>query len=195
MKRKHVSLILLCFFVVAFCSYVAFASELFVNPTGGKKINHSPFHTGIDVFSKPSEKVYSMIVGKVLRIESDEKSSWCGLTIKGNNDDVNYAVRILGINPITDVETKVDLQTAIGIAQDPSIDFPGIKPYLHIELYQDGKRIDPTNFIVSRLKDRPMVHPAVGIDCNRKINQLVDSAKGLEREKNMQKQLMFIWKH
>jgi len=181
MNRKYVT-IFLCISVVAFCSYIVFASEQFINPTGGKKIDHSTFHTGIDVFSKPGEKVYSIIVGKVLRVESDEKSSWRGLTIKGIGDDVNCTVRILGINPITDVGTKVDLQTVIGIAQDPSIEFPGIKSYLHIELYQDGKRVDPTKFIASRLKDRPMIHPAVGIDYDRKINQLVASAKNLEKE-------------
>jgi len=181
MKQKHVNIII-CIFVFAFYLNIAFAGDLFVSPTSGKIINHSPFHTGIDVFSEPGEKVYSVIVGKVLRVESDDKSSWRGLIIGGMANDVNYTVRMLGITPIIDVGSKVDLQTAIGVAQDPGIVFPGVKPYLHIEVYRDGKRIDPTNFIAARIKNRPIVHPAVEVDYNLKINDLVAKAKSLEKD-------------
>jgi len=60
--------------------------------------------------------------------------------------------------------------------------FPGVKPYLHIEVYQDGKRIDPTNFIAARIENRPIVCPAVKVDYNLKINNLIARAKGLEKD-------------
>lgn len=181
MKPKHVN-IAPCIFVIAFYLNVAFASDLFVSPTSGKIVNHSPFHTGIDVFSTPSEKVYSVIVGKILRIESDDKSGWRGLTIEGTANDAKYTVRMLGIIPIVNEGSEVDLQTAIGVAQDPGTVFPGVKPYLHIEVYQDGKRIDPTNFIAARIKNRPIVHPAAKVGYNLKINDLIAKAKDLEKE-------------
>jgi hypothetical protein len=161
----------------------AFADEPYVNPTGGRIIDHSPFHTGVDVFSKPSEKIYSVIVGKVISIEGAENVNWHGIIVKGSNDDSKYIVRMLGIKPLIDVGAKVDTRTVLGFAEDPGIDFPGIKPYLHFELYQDNKRIDPTKFVAERLRDRPIIDPAVGIDYNSKINQLVNRAKNLEREK------------
>jgi hypothetical protein len=176
MKRAYISI--LCIIFSAMC---AFAVEL-VNPTGSRIIDHSSFHTGVDVMSKPGEKIFSMIVGKVIRLEGAENANWHGIIIKGTDDDSIYTLRILGVRPSIEAEAKTDAQTIIGVAEDPGIDFPGIKAYLHIELYQNGKRIDPTKFIASRLKDRPMVHPATAVDVDSRIDQLVYKAKNLEKE-------------
>lgn len=181
MKRAYIFIPFISIIILS--SMCAFAGEPYVNPTGGRIIDHSPFHTGVDVFSKPGEKIYSMIVGKVIRIEGAENVNWHGIIIKGSDDDSNYTVRILGIKPLIDVEAKVNVRTVLGIAEDPGIDFPGIKPYLHFELYQDGKRIDPTQFVVERLRGRSIIDPAIWIDYNSKINQLVNRAKNLEGER------------
>jgi len=177
MKRAYIFVLFIT--IIALSSICAFADQL---PTRGRIIDHSPFHTGVDVFSKPGEKIYSPIVGKVTRIEDGENVNWHGIIIKGSDDDSNYTLRILGIKPLIDVEAKVDARTILGIAEDPSIDFPGIKPYLHFELYQDGKRIDPIKFVAERLRGRSIIDAAIGIDYNSKIIQLVNKAKNLGKE-------------
>ena len=177
MKRVYIFILFISIIVLS--SMCAFADT---PPTPGRIIDHSPFHTGVDVFSKPGEKIYSPIVGKVIRIEGAENVNWHGIIIKGSDDDSNYTLRILGIKPLIDVEAKVDARTILGTAEDPSIDFPGIKPYLHFELYQDGKRIDPIKFVAERLRDRSIIDAAVGIDYDSKIIQLVNKAKNLGKE-------------
>jgi tetratricopeptide (TPR) repeat protein len=177
MKRVYIFILIISTIVIS--SMGTFAAT---PPTSGRIIDHSPFHTGVDVFSKPSEKIYSPIVGNVIRIERAENVNWHGIIIKGIDDDSNYTLRILGIKPLINVAAKVDARTILGIAEDPGIDFPGIKPYLHFELYQDGKRIDPIKFVTDRLPHRSIIDAAIGVDYDSKIIQLLNKAKNLGKD-------------
>ncbi|MDH5409362.1 MAG: M23 family metallopeptidase, partial [Gammaproteobacteria bacterium] len=123
----------------------------------------------------------SPISGKIARLEKSDISSWQGLVIEGIGSDSKYSARILGIRPSVKTGDSIEKGSVLGSTQDPRDQFNDLSPYLHIELYLNGKRIDPTKFVMEKIKTRPLIHPGRNSRFNFKHNRLVSEALQLEK--------------
>ena len=107
-------------------------------------ISHDSRHTGADLMSVPGKAVRSPIAGTVVRLETAEtRSGWRGLVLRGAAGPGEITLRLLGIEPALGAGAAVAVGDVIGIAQDPADDLPGITPYVHLEVYIDGRQTEP----------------------------------------------------
>ena len=115
---------------------------------GFRIIDHDPNHTGIDLKFFVGEAVTSPIDGVVQHIvaNSTVTSKWRGLVINGTDDEDELHLRLLGIAAAVELGAPIKSGEFIGRIQDASKDFPGLRPYLHLEVYKNGARIDPTEW-------------------------------------------------
>ena len=129
-------------------------------------INHNPRHTGIDLGSDPGETLRSPIDGLVLRIvkESLVKMTWTGIVLKGKDEMGDVAIRILGVAPTVTIGMAIKAGDAIGLAQDPSRDLSGLKPYIHLEVYRNGLLINPTQWAARLWPERAVTNPGTDLD-------------------------------
>lgn len=134
------------------------------NKIGGKIIDHDAKHTGIDLFSQPGKKFFAPITCKVIRIEKDTVSDWTGLIIEGYENYKNLKLRILGVKPSVKVGQEVKRGELLGITQDPRIEYSDIRPYIHFELYDNNKLVNPIDLAKKIFQDRPIIN--AGSDSN-----------------------------
>jgi hypothetical protein len=112
-------------------------------------IDHERLHLGSDVSCRPGESVTAPLRGWVRRhIQSiTPGDSWRGIVIQGAGSDDGRLVRILGLEPLVPVGSYVDTTDTIGMAQDVRVRFRDLRPYLHVELYNGGRRMDPYSWL------------------------------------------------
>lgn len=103
-------------------------------------------HDGVDIVVIPGETITSPISGKVIKhpyvYPGDLK--FRGIDIENET----YLVRMFYLSPSVAVGLSVNAGQPIGIAQDISKKYT--KPmtiHIHVEVYENGKLIDPTNLI------------------------------------------------
>jgi hypothetical protein len=106
-------------------------------PRGGRK------HQGIDFLANPGSAIMAPISGimRPLTVYSTD-TRWKGVSIKNNTTEV----KIFYIHPLIVNNTHVYNGTRIGTAQDRASVSPGMKNHIHVEVYINGKLVDPSPY-------------------------------------------------
>ncbi len=100
-------------------------------------------HGGLDLVKKEGQAIYAPISGKMTRhpnpYEGDNVLN--GVEVVGTK----YKVKIFYVEPSVKIGQRVRKGQKIGTAQSVAKKYgAGMTNHVHIEYYQDGKRIDPT---------------------------------------------------
>jgi murein DD-endopeptidase MepM/ murein hydrolase activator NlpD len=106
-------------------------------PRGGRK------HQGIDFLADPGSAIMAPISGilRPLTVYATD-TRWKGVSIKNNTIEV----KIFYMHPLIVSNTHVYTGTRIGTAQDRASISPGMKNHIHIEVYLNGKLVDPSPY-------------------------------------------------
>lgn len=105
-------------------------------------------HEGVDLVAEAGTTIMSGIVGTVsrhIRVYAND-SRYTGIEIKGEGVNEGWTVKYFYVGQLTSVGTKVNQRSTIGKVQNIANKFSGITPHVHIELYIDGKQVDPTPY-------------------------------------------------
>ena len=105
-------------------------------------------HQGIDLLVRAGEGVYAPFAGRITHTRPYANDTrFGGLRLQGEGKYADYLLKIFYLQPTaTGSVTKGDL---IGKAQAISLKYsPQMKDHLHIELYIQGKRVDPTPYFL-----------------------------------------------
>jgi hypothetical protein len=159
----------------------------FVNPTGGRAINHDPGHKGVDLYSQPNEEFFFPVPTEVIRIEKDQISNWEGLSLRGKNQYAKYSFRILGIKPSVKLNQQLSEIEILGLTQDPAKEFKGIKPYVHFEVYENGALINPTEIAKKLFPKRPTINAGIESGYNFPFYSYLDEGKEYESKGELNK--------
>ena len=80
--------------------------------------------------------------------------------------------------------------TSLGDLQDSGALWPGVRPYLHVELYHRGFRIDPKSQIGVIWPDRPSENPGAGVDMdNWHLHRLIQAGEVAQDEGRLRETL------
>lgn len=110
-------------------------------------IDYKLISTGVDIATVAGESFASPIDGVIRRLEYDINSIWEGVVIEGEGRFAGVTLRLLGIKPALQVGEKVQVGDDLGVTLDPGKDFEGVRPYVQIEYYLNGKRADAKIFV------------------------------------------------
>lgn len=100
-------------------------------------------HSGLDFEAKPGQAVLAPISGKIRRIQvyaSDPR--WRGLAIKNGN----LEVKLFYMQPLANLPVSVERGQVVGNMQDRAATSPGMINHLHVEVWVDGKHVNPASF-------------------------------------------------
>ena len=92
------------------------------------------------------------------------ESDWQGVVLEGDEPQADLTLRLLGLKPTVAWGDEVVAGQVIGHTQDAAADFPGIRPYLHVEIYLSGQRVDPTEWTERFWPDHPVVNAGADVD-------------------------------
>lgn len=109
----------------------------------------SRLHNGIDLAAQVGESVFAGIYGKItrhLRVYSNDPR-YIGLEIQGTGIHSSYKMKLFYVDQMLPAGTVVSPSSIVGKAQNIAAKYSGITNHVHIELYQNGQRINPSSFI------------------------------------------------
>ena len=140
-------------------------TKLFI-PDDAEILDHGRRHTGVDLKFAVGEVVHAPIAGRIAWIVSDltMESDWQGVVLEGDEPQADLTLRLLGLKPTVAWGDEVVAGQVIGHTQDAAADFPGIRPYLHVEIYLSGQRVDPTEWTERFWPDHPVVNAGADVD-------------------------------
>lgn len=99
-------------------------------------------HNGIDFLAQPNTAVFAPIAGTVRPVivyASDPR--WKGISIKNSTMEV----KLFYMEPLAGLRT-VTQGMRIGTMQNMAVPHPGMKNHLHVEVYLNGKLVDPSPY-------------------------------------------------
>ena len=116
-------------------------------------MDHSAKHTGIDLAFAPGTRIASPMNGIVMQSlgSAGARSACHGLVVRSTEVDGSTIIRLLGIRPAIKAGQAVRTGDLLGVSQNAADDLPGLRPYLHVEVYKIGRRIDPTDWMGASL--------------------------------------------
>lgn len=130
-------------------------------PPPGAEWFARPKHAGRDLSSTPGEGIASPIDGKVAGLVEPalpgEKGH--GLILEGAGEDEGRTIRILNLSSSLTAGTEVRRGEEIGRAEDPGTYLKGIRPHIHVEVYEQGRRKEAVAFVADRFPDRRETGP------------------------------------
>jgi len=106
-------------------------------------------HKGIDYAAEHGSIVLSPVRGRVNRL------GWCYATsgpkseyrlIEIETDDA--MIRFLYLRPLVEAGQKINTGDELGVVQDLSKIYQGIKNHCHIDVRVNGSNIDPNNYLL-----------------------------------------------
>lgn len=157
------------------------------NPVPGSEvIDHNvAIHTGADVTTIPGAEIASPLDGSFVSFIKDVRthSKWQGMVLIGKGVDKIYKLRLIGLVASIKPGTHVKKGAPIGIAQKGADYFSKMTPYVHVELYKNGKREDPTAWIEARWKDVKYVEAGAPMEELRQ--KILDLAEGFVRSNDL----------
>lgn len=118
---------------------------------GASRDGSTRTHAGVDIAVSPYSSIYSPMDGYVTRMYNvyTDTTEYKGIEISGTGLYSGYSMKIMYMQPDTAmIGQYVYRYDILGYAQDISARYSGITPHVHIEVYQNGVRIDPTPFFV-----------------------------------------------
>ena len=130
-------------------------------PEPGSEMFYLPEQRGKDLACTPGESIESPITGQAVLHLQDRypNSEWKGIILQGTGEDEKITVHILGIDATADVNAEVQRGDIIGVSQNPRASFTGISPHIHVEVYEDKRRINPWNLINERWPEMHEAYP------------------------------------
>ncbi|THD77552.1 MAG: M23 family metallopeptidase [Phenylobacterium sp.] len=140
----------------------------FANPTGGPPRSHDAYgdgffhasrdggarpHEGVDYDDQPGQTVVAPISGYVSKIgyayPGDSKLRY----VEIENPALRLTARALYVDPSVQVGESVQVGHPIGAALSLQRRYPGITNHVHLEIAEDGQRIDAQTMILARGPD------------------------------------------
>ena len=107
-------------------------------------------HLGIDIINHVNEAVCAYEAGTVTKIgfpynqDGSKKAFYRYIEITCTD---HTRQRYFYVNPLVQIEQVVEKGDILGSAQDLGIVYPGITQHFHWEIIENGKRIDPTEWL------------------------------------------------
>ncbi len=110
---------------------------------GGRRDGGARSHRGLDIVTKPQEKIFAPIDGDVVReaIPYAKYPAMKGMVIRGKAAWSGYEVKIFYVEGL--FSGAVAAGQHIGYAQDISIKYPGITNHVHVEVRKNAVVINP----------------------------------------------------
>lgn len=102
-------------------------------------------HDGLDIIARPGERIKSPIDGVIYKDVQAYKDdpSFRGVRIRGEGQWKGYDVKILYVQG--SFSGAVRAGEEIGMAQDLSKRYPGIKNHIHLEVRKNGIKVSPAS--------------------------------------------------
>lgn len=140
----------------------------FANPTGGQPRGHDAYgdgffhasrdggsrpHEGVDYDARPGQLVSAPISGVISRIGFAYPGDTHLKYVEIENPALNLTARALYIDPSVSVGDTVTLGAPIGHALSLQRRYPGITNHVHLEIAEQGRRIDASTVIFARRAD------------------------------------------
>jgi murein DD-endopeptidase MepM/ murein hydrolase activator NlpD len=99
-------------------------------------------HNGIDFLAQPNTAVFAPISGTIrpVTVYSGDPR-WKGVSIK----NPTMEVKVFYMEPLKNL-TTVTQGMRIGAVQNMAVPHPGMKNHIHIEVYINGKLVDPSPY-------------------------------------------------
>lgn len=111
-------------------------------------------HMGVDIATKKGQAIFSPISGYLNRIAYPYPSdlSYKGIEIIGTGVHINLKVKIFYCTPVIKTGNKVVAGvTKVAISQAINEKYnPKMTNHVHLELYVDGKIVDPIKYLKQR---------------------------------------------
>jgi len=103
----------------------------------------SHLHKGIDVVTRPMQRILSPIDGDVIReaFPYPDDPAMRGILIRGVGDHAGFEVKLFYVLGLFSGRTKAG--GLIGHAQDLTTKYPGITNHVHLEVFRNRLQIDP----------------------------------------------------
>ena len=107
-------------------------------------------HLGIDIINHVNEAVCAYEAGRITKIgypynqDGGEKSFYRYIEISCAD---NTRHRYFYVDPLVQVEQRVEKGDIIGSAQDLSVVYPGITQHVHFSIIENGKKINPMEYL------------------------------------------------
>ena len=102
-------------------------------------------HAGVDVAAKLGTRVLCMTAGSVSEIWEDSALGTCIRVDHGGKMESVYAN--LSPQPTVKVGDQVEIGEIIGAVGDTAQSEIGMSPHLHLEVFRDGKSMDPLELL------------------------------------------------
>jgi len=104
-------------------------------------------HRGIDLVVSPGEIILSPMDAVVVREAApyEDDAAYRGLLLRGLGEWIGYELKMFYLVPTAAGTLRAG--DPLGLAQDISLKYPGITNHIHLELWHQGRTIDPTPFL------------------------------------------------
>ena len=137
----------------------------FANPTGKAVREHDDFgyghfgasrdggareHEGVDYVGVAGQDVIAPIAGEVTRMGYAYNTEPGLKYVEITNAALGYKARVFYVNPSVAIGETVELGEKLGSLKTLQHKYAGITDHVHLELYDDGERVDATEVIVAR---------------------------------------------
>ena len=159
---------------------------------GGQIVDHGIRHTGVDLTFQVGEQVILPIAVTVIGIVEPvgDGPPWSGLILQGQGPWTDFHFRLLGLTSTLNNGDSVPPGTSLRDLQDSGALWPGVRPYLHVELYHRGFRIDPKSQIGVIWPDHPSENPGAGVDMdNWHLHRLIQAGELAQDEGRLRETL------
>lgn len=103
-------------------------------------------HAGVDIAAKQGEEVHAVLGGTIDKIYEDEAFGQTVVISHANRQASVYA-NLKADVPVKEGQ-KVNAGDTIGTVGDTAVSECGIKSHLHFEFLQDGKNVDPAEYVL-----------------------------------------------
>lgn len=122
-------------------------------------------HLGIDIRSNPGQVVLSPIEGIISKLGTAyaEDKRFKSVHIRGTGSYEGISVKLLYVSSNLSLNAEIQRGGVLGTAQNISQKYAGITNHVHLEVFNRGNRVDPTNKFgsISNTTDEPI---ELGVD-------------------------------
>jgi murein DD-endopeptidase MepM/ murein hydrolase activator NlpD len=106
-------------------------------PRGSRK------HQGIDIIAQANTLVTAPISGQIRRVTVYSNTpAWKGISIKNQNVEI----KLFYVDPIGALPASINRGEVVGTMQNRASNSPGMVNHLHIEVWVNGKVVDPSDY-------------------------------------------------
>lgn len=122
---------------------------------GGRRVRVEYPHKGTDLVGNPwITPLINPHRGEVTKIgiAYPREFRFHSLHIEFGHGGIHYKVVLLYVWPFCQVGDTVKQGTDIALLEDLRIRYPKVTPHVHMEVFRDGKRVDPMDYLVESFR-------------------------------------------